>query len=76
MWLPLLAAAVLLPVFVAIERRAADPVVRLAILDRRQSKLAAALSAGAGLGEAGMVFMPQLAVAALGVEQVDRPATC
>ncbi len=66
-WLPLLLALVLLPVFAAIERRAADPIVRLSILGPRQSKLAAALSAGAGLGEAALVFMPTLAVAALGV---------
>lgn len=66
-WLPLVLAIVLLPVFAAIERRAADPIVRLSILGPRQSKLAAALSAGAGLGEAALVFMPTLAVAALGV---------
>ncbi|MGQ9766861.1 MAG: MFS transporter [Anaerolineae bacterium] len=64
-WGPLLASVVFTFVFVAIERRAADPVLRLSILGSRQAGLAAALSAGAGLGEAGMVFMPQLAVAAL-----------
>lgn len=64
-WAPLLLTLVLIPVFVTIERRAADPVLRLSILGSRQAGLAAALSAGAGLGEAGMVFMPQLAVAAL-----------
>lgn len=64
-WAPLLASVVFAFVFVAIERRAADPVLRLSILGSRQAGLAAALSAGAGLGEAGMVFMPQLAVAAL-----------
>jgi EmrB/QacA subfamily drug resistance transporter len=68
-WLPLLMAVILLPVFGAIERRAADPIVRLSILQPRQSKLAAALSAGAGLGEAALVFMPTLAVAALGVSK-------
>ncbi|MCU0500692.1 MAG: MFS transporter [Anaerolineae bacterium] len=66
-WAPLLLTIILIPVFVAAERRAADPVLRLSILGPRQAKLAAALSAGAGLGEAGMVFMPQLAVAALGL---------
>lgn len=64
-WAPLLLTLALIPVFVAVERRAADPVLRLSILGSRQAGLAAALSAGAGLGEAGMVFMPQLAVAAL-----------
>jgi len=66
-WAPLLLTALLTPVFILIERRAADPVLRLSILSSRQAGLAAALSAGAGLGEAGMVFMPQLAVAALGL---------
>lgn len=66
-WLPLLLAVVLLPVFAAIERRAADPIVRLSLLQPRQSKLAAALSAGAGLGESALVFMPTLAVASLGM---------
>lgn len=66
-WGPLLATAILTPVFVALERRAADPVLRLSMLASRQTGLAAALSAGAGLGEAGMVFMPQLAVMALGL---------
>ncbi len=66
-WAPLLLTILLLPVFVVAERRAADPVLRLSILGPRQAKLAAALSAGAGLGEAGMVFMAQLAVASLGL---------
>jgi EmrB/QacA subfamily drug resistance transporter len=66
-WAPLLVTVILLPVFVTIERRAADPVLRLSILGTRQARLAAGLSAGAGLGESGMVFMPQLAVAALGL---------
>jgi EmrB/QacA subfamily drug resistance transporter len=66
-WAPLLLTIILIPVFVAAERRAADPVLHLSILGPRQAKLAAVLSAGAGLGESGMVFMPQLAVAALGL---------
>ena len=66
-WAPLLLTLILIPVFMAAERRAADPVLRLSILGPRQAKLAAALSAGAGLGEAGMVFMSQLAVASLGL---------
>lgn len=66
-WAPLLLTILLTPVFLLIERRAADPVLRLTILAGRQARLAAGLSAGAGLGEAGMVFIPQLAVAALGL---------
>ena len=66
-WLPLLMTVALVPIFLMIERRAADPMLRLSILGNRQAKLAAGLSAGAGLGESGMVFMPQLAVVALGL---------
>lgn len=68
-WAPLLLTIILIPSFVIVERRAVDPVLRLSILAPRQAKLAAGLSAGAGLGEAGMVFMPQLAVAALGLSR-------
>jgi EmrB/QacA subfamily drug resistance transporter len=68
-WGPLLGALVLLPVFVTVERRAADPIMRLSILGTRQAKLVNALSAGAGLGESGMAFIPAMAVAALGVSQ-------
>lgn len=70
-WVPLLLTVALIPFFVTIERRAADPVLRLSILKSRQAGLAAALSAGAGLGEAGMVFMPQLAVAALALSKAQ-----
>jgi MFS family permease len=60
--------AALLAVFVWLERRHPDPVLRLSLLSTRQTQLASALSAGAGLGEAGLVFMPSLAVAALGMK--------
>ncbi len=64
----ILAALVFLALFVLAERRAADPVLRLTLFKSRQISLASVLSAGAGLGEAGLVFMPALAVAALGVK--------
>jgi MFS family permease len=67
----LLLTIILIPIFVALERRAADPVLRLSLLGTRQAGLAAGLSAGAGLGEAGMVFMPQLAVVALGLSKAQ-----
>ena len=70
-WAPLLLTVVLVPVFLMIERRALDPMLRLSILGSRQAKLAAGLSAGAGLGESGMVFMPQLAVVALGLSKAQ-----
>lgn len=66
-WPFLLLALVLLPIFGLVERRAEDPILRLSIFSGRQPVLAAALSAGAGLGESGLVFMPPLAVAALGM---------
>jgi EmrB/QacA subfamily drug resistance transporter len=66
-WPFLLLALLLLPVFRAIERRAADPILRMSLFGSRQAVLANLLSAGAGLGEAGLVFLPALAIAALGV---------
>jgi EmrB/QacA subfamily drug resistance transporter len=66
-WPFLLLTALLLPVFVIIERRAQDPVLRMSLFSTRQAILAVLLAAGAGLGEVGMVFMPALAVAALGL---------
>lgn len=64
-WPFLLLAVILLPVFRAIELRAADPILRMSLFGTRQTVLANLLSAGAGLGEAGLVFMPALATAAL-----------
>ncbi len=65
---PFLAASVLLlAAFVWIERRAENPVVRLDLFRSRQMVLSYLLSAGAGLGEASLVFVPALAVAALSV---------
>jgi len=64
-WPFLLAAVILLVIFIKIEGQAHDPVLRLSIFSSRQSALASALSAGAGIGEVSMVFIPALAVAAL-----------
>ena len=66
-WGALLLAVVLLPVFVARERRAPEPLVRLGLFRSRQVVLAALLAAGAGLTEAAFIFFPGLAVAAFGV---------
>jgi len=66
-WPFLLLAVILVPVFRQIELRAADPVLRMSLFGTRQAVLANVLSAGAGLGEAGLVFMPALATAALGM---------
>jgi EmrB/QacA subfamily drug resistance transporter len=61
----LLLGLVLLFILPRIERKAADPIINLDLFKGRQTKLASLLSAGAGLGESGLVFIPALAVAAL-----------
>ncbi len=66
-WPFLVLGVVLVLVFVAVERRAHDPVVRPGLFGSRQVKLASALSLGAGLTEAAVVFVPALLVAAFGV---------
>jgi MFS family permease len=72
-WPFLLAAAALLAVFIRVEKRAADPVLRLGLFTSRQTVLASALAAGAGIGEVGMVFIPALAVAALPAWWISTP---
>jgi predicted MFS family arabinose efflux permease len=66
-WPFLLLAAVLTPLFLRVERRAADPILRPGLLATRQLRLASAITFGAGLGEVAVVFLPSLAVAAFGV---------
>jgi MFS family permease len=66
-WPWLLAASAGLLWTIAAERRAIDPIVKPAWFASGQIRLVAALAATAGLGEAAMVFLPDLAVAALGV---------
>lgn len=64
-WPFLLTGAVLLFIFPGVEKKAADPILNLNLFKSRQTVLTSLLSAGAGLGESGMVFIPALAVAAL-----------
>jgi EmrB/QacA subfamily drug resistance transporter len=64
-WPFLLSGIVLLFVFQRIEKKAQDPVLNLNLFKSRQTVIASVLSAGAGLGESAMVFIPALAVAAL-----------
>ncbi len=66
-WPFLLLAIALLPVFLLIESRAPNPVVRLSLFRSRQVKLISFVALGAGLGEASVVFVPALVVAAFGV---------
>jgi predicted MFS family arabinose efflux permease len=56
----------LIPLFVWLERRAANPVVNLGLFSR-QVTVAGAIAAGAGLSEATIVFVPQFLVFAFGV---------
>lgn len=64
-WPFLVIGIILLFVFPAIEKKAADPILNLSLFKSRQTVIASMLSAGAGLGESGMVFIPALAVAAM-----------
>lgn len=64
-WPFLLLGFALLFVFPRIEKKAVDPILNLRLFKSRQTVLSSILSAGAGLGESGMVFIPALAVAAL-----------
>jgi EmrB/QacA subfamily drug resistance transporter len=52
-----------------IEKRAVDPILSLKLLSRRELKLVAVIAIGTGLAEAGMVFLPALAVAAFNVQE-------
>jgi EmrB/QacA subfamily drug resistance transporter len=64
-WPFLLIGIVLLFVFPRVEKNASDPILNLSLFKSRQTVIASMLSAGAGLGESGMVFIPALAVAAM-----------
>jgi MFS family permease len=66
-WPLLVLGVVLVAVFVVVERRAADPVIRPGLLRSRQVALACGLSLGAGLTEAAIVFVPALLVAEFAV---------
>ncbi len=68
-WPFLLVAVLLLPVFGAVERRAEDPILRVGLFRRRQIAVGSGLAMGAGLGEAAVVFVPALLVAAFGISE-------
>ena len=63
----ILLATAPLALLVLVERRAADPVIPPSLFRSRNVLIAALLSAGAGLGEAGFVFLAAFLVAALGI---------
>jgi EmrB/QacA subfamily drug resistance transporter len=66
-WPFLVLAAVLVPAFALVERRAGDPVLRLSLFRSSQIVIASGLAIGAGLGEAASVFVPAFLVASFGV---------
>ncbi len=63
----LIGALMLAPLFVAVERRAVEPILQPAIFRSRQIWLTAALAVGAGIAESSVVFVPSLLTAAYGV---------
>jgi len=62
-----LIAAVLIPVFVFVENRAEDPVLRLNLFRNRQVSLASLNAIGAGINEAAFIFFPTIIVLAHGI---------
>ncbi|GIK72847.1 MAG: MFS transporter [Chloroflexota bacterium] len=68
-WPFLLLAAALLPLFLHVEHRAADPILRPGLIATRQLRLASGIAFGAGLGEVAVLFLPSLAVAAFAVSE-------
>lgn len=66
---PLGTMLLLVPLFVSIERRVRDPVVRLSLFESGDVRIAVLMGIGAGMCEAAMIFTPSLAIAAHGVDQ-------
>jgi MFS family permease len=66
-WPFLALAVVLVPVFWQLELQGQDPVIHPGLFGTRQLRLAEFLALGAGMGEAALVFLPALAVAAFSV---------
>lgn len=65
---PLLGLATALGiVFVRVERRAADPIIRPGLFRSRQVGIVSGIGVGAGITEASVVFVPALFVASFGV---------
>jgi EmrB/QacA subfamily drug resistance transporter len=65
----LISFVVLLMIFLQIEKRVSNPIIPLVLFSRRQLSLANILSIGAGVIESSLVFLPILAVVALGMAE-------
>jgi EmrB/QacA subfamily drug resistance transporter len=68
---PLLIALVTMPLFWNIEKRAADPVLQPRLFRSRQMNVSGVLAIGTGMAETSGVFLPSLAVEALGMTVHD-----
>ncbi len=66
-WPFLFAALILFLAFGWAEWRAADPILRLRLFASRQIAVVSGVALGAGVGEAAVVFVPSLLVAAFGI---------
>jgi EmrB/QacA subfamily drug resistance transporter len=63
----ILLAAVLVPLFWRIEKRAADPVLQPRLFSSKQMNIAGMLAIGTGMAETSGVFLPSLGVTGLGM---------
>ncbi len=63
----ILLVVVLTPLFVWIESRTANPILRLSLFQSKQISVVSIVAVGAGLGESSIVFVPALLVVAFGV---------
>lgn len=68
-FVPLLAGILLAVLLRRVERAAADPILPPAMFASQQLRVIGAISVVAGLVEAGMVFLPTVAVSGLGVTE-------
>ncbi|MEN4012100.1 MAG: MFS transporter [Chloroflexota bacterium] len=69
-------ALILLVILIRVETRAEQPLLPARLFNRRQLRLTYALSAGAGLVEASLVFVPLMAVSGLASQGInERNAT-
>lgn len=66
---PLILAAALTPILWRVERAAPDPVVQVDLLASREVRIATAISAGNGLSQAAIVFIPSYALLALSLSE-------
>lgn len=68
-WGALVLALALVPVLVAVERRAQAPLLRPSLMRKRSVRVACTLAVGAGAVEAGFVLLSAYAVTAFGVAE-------